>query len=145
MEYTRRDELEDLMNGHLDRQDAGEWRWLEATRELQRIGFQLDPDQMIGNVIAQRDSVKENVLAAMVELVEVLNEVKWKYWSHEEVWVRRDAVLKEVVDVHHFTGNILVTLGVTDEEYEEAYQEKQRQNIQRQLDKYVSAQAKENR
>lgn len=135
--------LDDLMEGHIDSTAVGEWRWLESTAELQRVAFGLDPRMAYNNPTEQARSVKENVLAAVVELVEVLNEVKWKYWSHEDPWVRRDRVLKEVVDVHHFTGNMLVALGVTDEEYEEAYQKKQRENIERQRAKYVSAQAEE--
>ena len=123
--------------------DEIKWRWLESTRDLQREAFGLDPRMMQGNPTEQARSVKENVLAALVELVEVLNEVKWKYWSHEDPWVRRDAILKEVVDVHHFTGNILVAVGITDEEYEEAYQAKQRENSERQRQKYVARQAEE--
>ena len=120
-----------------------EWQWLESTRALQRDAFGLDPDRDVRDVAAQAIRVKDNVLAAIVELVEMLNEVKWKYWSHEEPWVRRGRVLKEAVDVNHFVANALVAVGVTDEEYKEAYQAKQAENRQRQIDKYVSAQAKE--
>lgn len=124
---------------------ANRWRWLASTRELQREAFGLDPDRDSDNVPAQATRVKDNVLAAIVELVEMLNEVKWKYWSHEEPWVRRERVLKEAVDVNHFVGNALVAVGVTDEEYEEAYRAKQLENYARQRRQYVSEQAKENR
>jgi hypothetical protein len=120
-----------------------DWRWLSSTRDLQREAFDLDPDRDLDDVGAQATRIKDNVLAAMVELVEMLNEVKWKYWSHEEPWVRRDLVLKEAVDVNHFVGNALVAMGVTDEEYEEAYQAKQEENRERQLRRYVSKQAEE--
>lgn len=119
-----------------------EWKWLESTRALQREAFDLDPDQDIGNPAAQALRVKDNVLAAMVELIELLNEVKWKYWSHEEAWVRRERILSEAVDVNHFVGNILVALGITDDEYERAYQAKQIVNRERQRVKYIAAQAK---
>lgn len=122
-----------------------DWKWLESTRALQRDAFGLDPRLMESNPTEQARSVKENFVAAVVELVELLNEVKWKYWSHEEPWVRRERVLKEAVDVCHFIGNILVAVGITDEEYEEAYREKQRENAERQRRKYVSAQAEETR
>lgn len=145
MEYTKRDELDDLKGGHLDSIDMGEWQWLESTRDLQRVAFDLDPDRDRENIAGQAIRVKDNVLAAVVELVEMLNEVKWKYWSHEDPWVRRERVLKEAVDVGHFIANALVAIGVTDEEYWKAYQDKQLENIQRQIDKYVSAQAEENR
>lgn len=106
--------------------------------------FNLDPDEYHDWPDGMAAAVKDNVLAAMVELVELLNEVKWKYWSHEEAWVRRDRVLKEAVDVNHFIGNILCAVGITDDEYEAAYRAKQEENRQRQRDKYVSAQALEN-
>lgn len=120
------------------------WRWLSSTRDLQRDAFDLDPDRDAGNVGAQAERVKDNVLAAIVEIVEMLNEVKWKYWSHEDPWVRRDRVLKEAVDANHFIANALVAVGITDDEYEAAYRAKQRENYERQRQKYVSAQALEN-
>ena len=123
--------------------DPREWQWLASTRDLQRDAFNLDPERDRGNVGAQATRVKDNVLAAIVELVEMLNEVKWKYWSHEEPWVRRNRVLKEAVDVNHFIANALVAVGITDEEYEAAYRAKQNENRERQLSKYVSAQAQE--
>lgn len=119
------------------------WRWLDSTRDLQRDAFGLDPDRDVGNPAGQAQRVQENFVAAVVELVELLNEVKWKYWSHEEPWVRRDHVLKEGVDVLHFLGNIFVAFGVTDDELWEAYREKQRENYDRQARKYVSKQAEE--
>lgn len=121
------------------------WRWLASTRDLQREAFDRDPDRDKDNVPGQAQRVLENFVAVVVEMVELLNEVKWKYWSHEEPWVRRDRVLKEAVDVAHFLANILVAIGVTDDEWEEAYREKQAENRQRQIDRYVSEQAKENR
>lgn len=122
-----------------------DWKWLGSTYALQRDVYGLDPDEYHDWPAGMAASVKDNVLATVVELVELLNEVKWKYWSHEEAWVRRDRVLKEAVDVMHFLGNILTTVGVTDEEFWEAYREKQDENRQRQIDRYVSEQAKEPR
>lgn len=121
------------------------WRWLDSTVRLQREAFGFDLDEMHDDAEAQAAAVKENILAAIVELVEMLNEVKWKYWSHEEPWVRRDRVLKEAVDVNHFVGNALASVGITDDEYEEAYRAKQQENRDRQKRKYVSQQAEENR
>jgi hypothetical protein len=117
------------------------WRWLASTRELQRDTFGRDPDRNVGDVPAQVASIKDNFIAAVVEMVELLNEVKWKYWSHEDPWIRRDRLLKEAVDVNHFIGNILVEAGITDDEYEEAYRAKQEENRERQRRRYVSQQA----
>lgn len=121
------------------------WRWLESTRDLQRDAFGIDPDRDRNWPARQAERVKENFIAAIVELVEMLNEVKWKYWSHEEPWVRREKVLAEAVDVAHFLANILVSIQVTDDEWEEAYRAKQEENRERQRRKYVSKQAEENR
>lgn len=43
----------------------------------------------------------------------------------------------------HFLANILVAIGVTDDELEGAYREKQAVNRQRQRDGYVAAAGKE--
>ena len=120
------------------------WKWLESTRALQREAFNLDPDRDVNDIPAQIARIKDNFIATIVELVELLNETKWKYWSHEAPWVRRQRVLEEAVDANHFIGNMLVAVGVTDEEYEEAYQRKQEENRERQRVNYVSAQAEEN-
>lgn len=119
------------------------WRWLESTRALQRDAFHRDPKLIQDNPGEVGKSVLENFTPIIVEMVELLNEVKWKYWSHEEPWVRRDRVIAEAVDVMHFLGNILVAVGATDDELEEAYRAKQQENRDRQLRKYVSQQAEE--
>jgi dimeric dUTPase (all-alpha-NTP-PPase superfamily) len=80
----------------------------------------------------------------VVELAgEVPREFHWKYWSKADPFVNRERVRDELVDVLHFVGNILVSIGVTDDELEEAYREKQEINRQRQLDRYVAASGKE--
>ena len=43
----------------------------------------------------------------------------------------------------HFMANILVAIGVTDDELEAAYQEKQAENRRRQIDGYVAAEGKD--
>jgi hypothetical protein len=116
------------------------WRWLESTARLQAESFGFDASRH--DVQTQAWHIKENFVAAIVELVEMLNEVKWKYWSHEAAWVRRDKVLEEAVDVAHFLGNVLVEIGVTDDEWEEAYQAKQEENRERQRRKYESKQSR---
>lgn len=90
--------------------------------------------------------MKENLLAAAVELMgEVPREFHWKYWSHTEPFINRDRVLDELVDVLHFIANMLVAIGVTDDELEAAYQNKQAINRYRQREKYIASQGKENR
>jgi hypothetical protein len=117
------------------------WEWLRSTVELQRDAYGFEVDDIPGHAAREAPVVKENALAAIVELVELLGEVKWKYWSHEEPWVRRGAVLEEAVDVMHFLANILTAIGVSDDELWEAYRAKQQRNRDRQAAKYVSRQA----
>ena len=111
-----------------------EWKWLESTRRLQQDVF---GRFSVGTHEAVAAGVKDNVLPLIVEAVELLNEVSWKYWAHDEPFVRRAEVLNEAVDIAHFLGNILVEIGVTDEEWEEAYQAKQKENERRQREGYL--------
>lgn len=110
------------------------WRWLESTRWLQKTAYASDPDAMTTEERAA--SIKDNALALVDETMEVLHEVSWKFWAHDAPFVNRDKVLKEAVDAGHFLGNILVAAGVSDDEYEAAYQAKQRENLRRQQDGY---------
>lgn len=57
-------------------------------------------------------------------------EFSWKHWATDQ-YVNRERILDEIVDVHHFTGGMLVALGVDDDEYEAAYQAKQQVNRER--------------
>lgn len=110
------------------------WKWLESTRLLQQEAYGFDVKNLA--IGARAMSVKDNVLALVDEAMEVLHEVSWKYWAHDEPFVNKEEVLKECVDAAHFLGNILVAVGVTDEEWEDAYQEKQAENRRRQRDGY---------
>ena len=128
---------EHLRRGVTDNDIASErrWRWLRSTRRLQEEAYGWTrPDSVAGQVA----SLKENILAALVELAgEVPREFHWKFWAHDEPWVNREAILEEIVDVQHFLANMLVTIGVTDDEYEAAYIAKQEKNRQRQRDGYT--------
>lgn len=110
------------------------WKWLESTRTLQREAYGLDLP--LGDEEDAATFVKENALAGIVEFVELLNEVSWKFWAHDAPFVNRARLLKEGVDVAHFLGNIMVQAGVTDEEWEHAYQTKQFENARRQREGY---------
>lgn len=111
------------------------WRWLESTRRLQQEAYgRSQPDSVAGQALA----LKENLLAALVELAgEVPREFAWKFWAHDEPFINRQKLLDELVDVGHFLANMLDAIGVTDDEWEAAYQAKQQKNRQRQLDGYT--------
>ena len=109
--------------------------WLNETLDLQRSAFDTNPPELEG--IARADYVRWNVLAAVDELTEFLNEVQWKPWAKAQGAVfDRGAAVGEIVDVMHFIANLLCTLGVTGEELTNAYLEKMGVNKQRQEDGY---------
>lgn len=113
------------------------WRWLDSTVALQRDFFgQPVGDRPVADVAA---SIKDNTFAILVELAEMSVEYSWKHWATDDPFVNRERVLSEAVDVGHFLANILVANGVTDEEWEAAYQAKQEINRERMRSKAYSA------
>lgn len=115
--------------------EAQRWKWLESTYTLQREAFKMQlPLAPNTNYLA--DYVVVNHSALVSEASELLAEFGWKSWAQPRGWVNRENALKEAVDVAHFLANILCSIGVTDEEWERAYQAKQAVNRQRQRDGY---------
>lgn len=118
---------------------AEDWKWLESTRKLQTETYHYDLDWLaFGSEPGATAVTKElaayifwNVFSAQQELAEAAVEFSWKPWAVDQPFVNRERILDEIVDVHHFTGNILVGMGVTDEEFEAAYQRKQQKNRDR--------------
>lgn len=111
------------------------WRWLESTARLQRETYGRVPG---GDVESQARGLRENLFAAFVELAEVAREFSWKYWAKDPPYVNREKIIEELVDVEHFLGNMLYELEVTDDEWEEAYQNKQAENRHRQERHYLA-------
>lgn len=117
------------------------WDWLRSTYRLQseHFGVPLAED---GSGIREGDGetlanyVTWNATALNVELGEALTEVGWKPWSEPRGWVNRDKFVGELVDVGHFLANLLVAVGVTDEEWASRYQQKQQVNRERQARGY---------
>lgn len=109
--------------------------WLEQTRKLQVEAYGKDPASLEGDELA--DYIRWNHTAAVVELSEMLEEVRWKPWSvradDEPVIPNKQAYIKEAVDVGHFIANMLVAGGVSTDEYWEAYRAKMQVNRERQL------------
>lgn len=113
------------------------WRWLESTVTLQRDFFgQGIGDRSVDEIAA---SIKDNTFAMIIELAEASVEYSWKHWATDDPFVNRERVLKECVDAGHFLANILVAMGVTDGEWEAAYQAKQEINRERMRSKTYSA------
>lgn len=107
------------------------WRWLESTVDLQRDYFRFDWEKIGRTPDQVAASLKDNTFAISVELAEAAVEYSWKHWATDEPFVNRERVLEELVDVGHFLANMLVAMGVTDAEWEAAYQAKQEKNRSR--------------
>jgi hypothetical protein len=80
-----------------------------------------------------------NQTAAVQELAEVREEFSWKPWATDPPFVNKDRVRDEIIDVLHFLGNMLVAIGVDDEELALFYQAKQAKNRSRQASGKYSA------
>lgn len=107
------------------------WRWLQSTVELQQDFYDVDYDELEHNPVARADYLQYNLLALFAEAGELQQEIQWKPWGKERGSLSREAVLKEAVDVGHFLANVLCAVGITDDEWEAAYQAKQNINRQR--------------
>lgn len=116
---------------------ADKWKWLESTRLLQEQAFGYT-FPMEGKTFT--DYVTWNSTAIVAELGEMLAEC-----PGQKIWVdeahrgdfNRGPMIKELVDMCHFVANILVGLGVTDEEWEAAYTRKQQINRDRMASGYT--------
>ena len=112
-------------------------QWLDETRKLQLEAYGNDLDSIEGQDL--RTYLTWNHSAAVIELGELLEEVRWKPWA---VWEEGDPVIpdrrafvSEAVDVLHFVANMLCAGGVTDDELDAAYRKKMQTNRDRQLRK----------
>jgi hypothetical protein len=114
--------------------------WLSETTRIQREVYDVD----MGNLPPKdhADYIRYNMLAAQAELIEALEESRWKPWAStdEETVPDRTAFIRELVDASMFIANMAASVGCTDEEWEEIYRAKWEVNIERQRRKggYVS-------
>lgn len=105
--------------------------WLEKTLELQRSAYGTNPPALKGEKRAEY--IRWNVLAAVDELTEFLNETQWKPWAKDQGVINDyDAATEELVDVLHFVANLLCVLEVNDDLLTWMYEEKMKVNATRQ-------------
>lgn len=112
------------------------WKWLESTRVLQEDAFKINFADLASDGEALANYVLWNHSALIIELSEFMDEVQWKPWVKTRGGLNRELAVKELIDAAHFLGNLAVALGVTDEEWERRYREKQAINSKRQADGY---------
>lgn len=108
------------------------WAWLSSTTNLQTNVYHYDYEALKQDPKAMSGYLFWNLFATFIELAEISVEFSWKPWAVDKPFANRDRILEEVVDANHFLGNMLSALGVTDEEYAEAYARKQAKNQRRQ-------------
>lgn len=88
-------------------------KWLEEQRSQQVRVFGVDPTLLDGDDLAEY--VRWNVLAANVELSELMDTIQWKPWKPNQGDVKEEYErrLDELCDVLAFVGNIALALGIT--------------------------------
>lgn len=107
---------------------------LEKQLQLQRDSFGLDPPNMKGDVRAE--FIRWNVLAAVNELCEMMNETGWKPWATSRHF-NRELYLVEGVDVLHFLLNLFLVATTDGHEISERYKMKHAVNADRQTKGYT--------
>lgn len=119
-------------------------RPLERQLALQRSAYGIDPPSLAGE--GRVEYVRINVLAAIVELTEMLNEIDaWKAWQTERSTAGSfkagdggNRYANEGVDVLIFVYNLLNLLPWMDEDkLQELTYDKQSENKRRQHDGYA--------
>jgi hypothetical protein len=111
--------------------------WLEQTAKLQRTAY--GADFALGSTddpypLDWLGYVREQTLAAFVELGEFIQNLSWKPWAKDPrlpTGLERADAIEELVDVLHFVANDLYALGVTDAELNYVYEEKMEVNRDR--------------
>jgi hypothetical protein len=114
--------------------------WLDLQWRLQVGSFGIDPQKLDPEDRAVY--VTWNSYALEDELHEATQEVGWKPWATSR-HQNRDEFLKEIVDLMHFLGNLILTASAPGQppmelgaELWELYQQKSAVNVQRQLQGY---------
>jgi len=108
--------------------------WSKLQEELQEVAFGVNPRD-IEDPEQRAEFIRWNALAAVDEIMEMLNETGWKPWSKRR-FVNTDAVCEEGVDVMHFLMNIFLAAGVSPGQISETYRKKVQTNIRRQKEGY---------
>lgn len=105
----------------------------ESQGKLQELinGYPLDvqsEEQRIANI-------KENYIAIVQELGEMLNETGWKSWATSR-HINRSEYKKEIIDSWHFLMNLMLHVGMTPDDLYRGYLEKRAINERRQRTGY---------
>lgn len=76
------------------------------------------------------NNIRVFCLAAMVELSEMLQETPWKPWKKNQEF-NKVLAKEELIDVMHFIVNLALCLGMTYDEFDFMFMEKNKVNFRR--------------
>ncbi len=118
-----------------DELECGLRRIFDRQLALQRESFGVDPLNLPD---AEKLKFLDWNLTAMVqEIAEARDEFAWKPWAVDQYeWIRRDDVVRELVDVLHFLVNGFLACGADADEVLARYFAKARVNADRQASGY---------
>lgn len=102
---------------------------LNLQNQLQRDAYGIAYESM--NTDEKIAAIKDMVLALTDELHEALAEVGWKPWATSR-HIHTEALRGELIDAYHFLMNLMLIAGMTDEDVDRMYREKNRRNLERQ-------------
>jgi dimeric dUTPase (all-alpha-NTP-PPase superfamily) len=92
---------------------------------------------LIGNPMNYGETaIKENILALIVELTEVLNEINWKNWKASNKVVDKDLLHAEIADCYLFLFNITNASELSHEKLKNLIFSKQNSTLNRFNNKY---------
>jgi len=110
--------------------------YLNQQLAQQRGVYNVDPHALLGEDRARY--VRENVLAAIKELTEVLDCFEWKPWHRGIPGYAmgmsvepRQHIAEELVDIMKFVFNVALVEGLSDEDLEATFEYKARRNAER--------------
>ena len=78
---------------------------------------------------------KENILSMHAELSELLDWTNWKHWKNTRIQYDENRIKEihlELIDILHFWTNLCLIWGLTPEKIVEIYNEKNKENHNRQ-------------
>ena len=91
-------------------------------------------DKRLSECLGEPEVLRTYVLAAIVELTELLQEMDWKPWRDKEKLMDQDKVMEEFADVLAFIGVIITILGshgFSTKQLADAYARKEQVNVGR--------------
>jgi len=97
---------------------------------MQRLGVQVLEDKKNDALI--QEQTKDLLFAICCELGEAGDEINWKPWKRTVKPVNFDLLQTELIDIFHFTMELMIMWGMNAEMIFEAYENKMAENQARQ-------------